>query len=230
MANKEELKKKLDEVKAQIKANSKDTHFADTLISELLSLKGQIDVEPLEFYVKSKDVIKTFDGESFELSYSSDGAWYREKGMYKNFVFIHANNSAYDLIRTVVDSLLKEDLEEEPYADIIPNLFVEIVHLMKVPSTFIGIDGFRSILANKFHNLLNILVKAQIQREKLTDDDFESEEYIKLEREILTNYAEKVIEDGVQEETIEQDTEFKNATLALEEIKEQIKKEQEEGE
>lgn len=50
MADKNVLKQKLEETKAKIKSNSKDAHFADSLISDLLSIKGQLEHVPsLEF-------------------------------------------------------------------------------------------------------------------------------------------------------------------------------------
>lgn len=50
MTDKNTLKQKLEETKAKIKSNSKDAHFADSLISDLLSIKGQIEHVPsLEF-------------------------------------------------------------------------------------------------------------------------------------------------------------------------------------
>ena len=61
---KKELKKQLDETVAQIKNNSKDAKFADSLVDKLLSLKGQIDVEPARIHVDEKDVIKEYDNDS----------------------------------------------------------------------------------------------------------------------------------------------------------------------
>ena len=50
MIDKNALKQKLEETKAKIKSNSKDAHFADSLISDLLSIKGQLEHVPsLEF-------------------------------------------------------------------------------------------------------------------------------------------------------------------------------------
>lgn len=61
---KQELKNKIEEVVNQIKTNSKDAKFADSLIDKLLSLKGQADVEPMRLYVPEKDVIKEYDNDS----------------------------------------------------------------------------------------------------------------------------------------------------------------------
>lgn len=62
---KKELKKQLDEVVLQIKNNSKDAKFAEALIDKMLSLKGQIDVEPTRIHIPEKDVIKEYDCDAF---------------------------------------------------------------------------------------------------------------------------------------------------------------------
>ena len=48
---KEELKKKLKEAKAQIIAQSKDAHYTKQLISKILSYKGQLGIEPASVFV-----------------------------------------------------------------------------------------------------------------------------------------------------------------------------------
>ena len=50
MENKE-LKKKLQEAKAQIIAQSKDVHYTKQLISKILSYKGQLGIEPASVFV-----------------------------------------------------------------------------------------------------------------------------------------------------------------------------------
>lgn len=52
----EQLKSKLKEVKAKIVANSKDVHFAESLIGELIGLQKQADIEPVELIVPCADV------------------------------------------------------------------------------------------------------------------------------------------------------------------------------
>ena len=49
--DKEVLKERLNEVKNQLRTNAKDVHFFDKLIDEALSLKGQMDVEPMFAYL-----------------------------------------------------------------------------------------------------------------------------------------------------------------------------------
>lgn len=77
---KKELKKQLDEVVVQIKNNSKDAKFADSLVDKLLSLKGQIDVEPARIHVDEKDVIKEYDNDSIRFIRCKDCIIFQAKG------------------------------------------------------------------------------------------------------------------------------------------------------
>ena len=56
-----QLKKKLQEKTKQLTAISKDAHFAESLIEDILSIKAQMCVEATEIYVREKDVIEVFD-------------------------------------------------------------------------------------------------------------------------------------------------------------------------
>ena len=55
-----QLQQKLKEVKAKIKTNSKDAHFAEALIDELVGLQKQADIEPVELIVPSAEVEHTY--------------------------------------------------------------------------------------------------------------------------------------------------------------------------
>lgn len=52
----QQLQEKLKAVKAKIVANSKDAHFAESLIDELVSLQKQADIEPVELIVPCAEV------------------------------------------------------------------------------------------------------------------------------------------------------------------------------
>ena len=77
------MKQKLEETKAKLKANSKDAHFADSLISDLLSMKGQLEHEPTLVHIAEADIVDRFDGAHFEMCITKDGtAVYRTRGGY----------------------------------------------------------------------------------------------------------------------------------------------------
>lgn len=71
----QQLQEKLKEVKAKIKANSKDAHFADALISELVSLQKQADIEPTEIFIPVADVEKSHDFGPAKLSKVKGGKY-----------------------------------------------------------------------------------------------------------------------------------------------------------
>lgn len=83
---KQELKNKIEEVVNQIKTNSKDAKFADSLIDKLLSLKGQLDVEPMRFGIPEKDVIKEYDNDSIRFVRCKGYIAFQAKGGFSVFV------------------------------------------------------------------------------------------------------------------------------------------------
>lgn len=78
--DKKELKKQLDEVVAQIKNNSKDAKFADKLVDKLLSLKGQLMIEPARIHIDEKDVIKEYDNDSIRFVRCKNCIIFQAKG------------------------------------------------------------------------------------------------------------------------------------------------------
>lgn len=115
--DKEQLKKKLEEVKVKIKTNSKDAHFADTLIDEILSIKGQLDVEPTIVHIEEKDVVQKLDGDTFSMYITSRGdAVYHVKGGYTIVADYRMNGlseaiAGYVLNNDVLDTLSEEERE-----------------------------------------------------------------------------------------------------------------------
>ena len=195
MTDKLELKKKIDEIKAQIKANSKDAHFADTLTNELLSLKGQLDVEPLELNVGKR--VSDFSGETFEIVKTDRGIMYHEFGGYTLFT-TPTNEALYVMLADYVDNKSEYEKLEGDEKEIFDLNLSVIAYCLTVPKFAFVDKDFTYDIAEKVIKFLN----------KSLEDAMNAD---------------------LQEETIEQDEQFKAATLALEEIKEQIKKEQEEA-
>ena len=62
-----DFSKTKNQIIERIKTNSKDAHYAQTLVDELLSIKGQMDVEPMLYSVPVKDVIKEYDYGNFSI-------------------------------------------------------------------------------------------------------------------------------------------------------------------
>lgn len=112
MSNKGELSKSLKEVKAQIKANSKDAHFAESLVDKLLAIKSEMSVEPIELNVGKR--IDGWKGETFEIVKTDRGCLYHEYGGYSIFVTFDNNTALYRTLCDYVDNRrVYETLEEE---------------------------------------------------------------------------------------------------------------------
>lgn len=93
------LKERLDDLVKQIKVNSKDAHFADKLIGDLLSVKGQMSVEYTELDCGKK--VDEFKGETYRISLTDKGVLYHEYGGYNIFV-TPSVKSLYDTLADIV--------------------------------------------------------------------------------------------------------------------------------
>lgn len=84
--DKNKIKKELDEAIIKLKSICNDSHHADTLIDEILSKKGQLDVKEVELIVEKKDTIKEYDFGSFKYVRNKKGILLHSKGGYSLFV------------------------------------------------------------------------------------------------------------------------------------------------
>ena len=210
MENKE-LKKKLQEAKAQIIAQSKDAHYTKQLISKLLSYKGQLGIEPASVFVPA-------DIES------------------------EIKQSAYHIFRT--NSYVMVDKEGK---DI--NMLGQIV--FKVRGLAIVIDP----ILNAYYFPFNTLLDAHDHFEEL-DEDMKKNYQILLDHTIImcqaitlvfsdTKLLEEVLNPiikylNTQSEKAEDEAnlpndnpianeEFKESTLATEELKNELEKDNNAG-
>jgi hypothetical protein len=71
---KQELKKQLEEQIILLKGQCKDAHYFDTLIDKILSLKGQIDVEPMLLYFQSTPNDKIVQNKNFRIIRNETGS------------------------------------------------------------------------------------------------------------------------------------------------------------
>lgn len=206
MENKE-LKKKLQEAKAQIIAQSKDAHYTKQLISKILSYKGQLGIEPASVFVPA-------DIES------------------------EIKQSAYHIFRT--NSYVMVDKEGK---DI--NMLGQIV--FKVRGLAIVIDP----ILNAYYFPFNTLLDAHDHFEEL-DEDMKKNYQILLDHTIimcqaitlvfsdtklleevlnpiikyLNNQMEKAEDvDNLPNDNPIANKEFKESTLASEEMKQELEKE-----
>lgn len=191
---KELLKSKLNELKTKIKTNSKDAHFAETLLDELLSIKGQIDVEPTLVHVPLSDVDRELDGETFTMAVLKNGdAIYHVRGGY---TLIADGSRMFALAQTIKDYVDSKDLLGE-----LTDEEREMYELDMSASTYV----------------LNLPMYA------FTDQDFKYDIATMCIKWLRESY-DKALEEPLQEEDKELDDSFEDAAIALEDIKDGLKK------
>jgi hypothetical protein len=179
------LKERLDELKRQIKLNSKDAHFADKLIGELLLVKGQMAIEPLELDCGKKE--DEYKGETYRITLTNKGVLYHEYGGYN--IFVTPNNKA--LYETLADIVINKDENAKAEGEArerIELMMSAIGYCLTLPKI------------------------------AFTDAEFAFEIATKVIEFIRAQYDD-LMSTPLQEETPKEDEVFKNASLALEDVK-----------
>ena len=80
------IQKKLLEKTKQLVAISKDPHFAESLIEDILSIKAQMCVEATELYVREKDVVEVLDFDSVCFKICTTGILFHAKSGYTTWI------------------------------------------------------------------------------------------------------------------------------------------------
>lgn len=191
--DKKELNKKLNDVKKKIKANSKDAHFAEALIDEALSLKGQLGIEPTIVHIPTEDVVKTLKGDTFEMSLTKHGdAIYH---VYGGYTLIADGQRMRSLANTIADYIINQDLVKD-----LDDKEKELYDLDLSATAYV----------------LNIPILA------FSDADLKYDLASKIVTWLRETY-EKAMEQPLQEETREQDVAFESAAKAIEDVKKSVK-------
>ena len=197
--DKKELQKELADIKAKIKANSTDAHFADTLIAELLSIKGQIDHEPTIVHIPLSDVDDKLEGETFAIySLKSGDVAYHLKGGYtliasNRFFSLNDALRGYVANQHIIDTELNAE-DKELYEN---DLWAS-TYLLNLPTIAFGDLEFKYKIVNRIIEYLE-----ELQNKLLVDAE-------------------------LQDETPKENKEFEDATMALENLKSEIDKEDKE--
>lgn len=193
MERKEEIRKKIDEVKNLIKANSKNAHHAEKLIDELLSLDREKRHEATLVHIPMDNVSKTFKGDTFELCYTKQGeAVYRTFGGY-TIICSSMFNALNATIENAIDYLngeIQEELTDEQ-KQLIEDDITATTWVLNLPLHACSDLEFKYDLTNKFIEFI-----AKLKEKSQTDEP--------------------------KEETYEQDAQFKDAMIGMENVKEII--------
>lgn len=187
----ETIERKLKECKEQLKANSKDAHFASNLIDRMLSYKGQLGVEPIELDCGKK--VDEWSGDTFRLTKTDKGILYHQFGGYS--IFVTPNNKA--LYETLCDYVDHKEEYEKLEGELKEQFDLQL-----------------SAVAYVLNTPLFAFTNSEFMFKIATDVI----DYLK-------STFDSLMEQPLQEETPLEDAEFKEATLGLEALKEEIAKE-----
>lgn len=186
--NKEELKKKLDETIAQIKLNSTDAKFADVLIANLLSYKGQSMIEPTEVHVETKDVIKDYDFNSYHFIRCKQCIIFRTGGF--KVVVTPFMKSLYGHLTVLLDYKDKYETLNEEEVKVYDMLLSMAVTVLELPLITFNSDEFMTdvctYIVQKENELFDKLLNEPLREE--TETDYEAnakfEEDVKFAEEL----------------------------------------------
>ena len=168
MYNKKELGEKLEEIKNLIKTNSKDAHYADTLISDLLSVHGQLKHEPTLVNVPIKDIEKQSEGETFTMAITKDGkAIYHTRGGYT--VVADSNySSLFYTIYNLIDYMNDEVELDEEQKSILSGDLIATSYILNIPMYAMGDFDYKVHL---FNDIYEYLSKAIVEAEENLQDE-----------------------------------------------------------
>lgn len=192
---KEELKSKLKELQAQFKANSKDAHFAQTLWDEIMSVKGQLDVEPSLVHIAIDDIVSELEGDTFTMAVTKNGdAVYHVKGGY---TIIADGCRMVSLAETI-----KGYIEHKNIVETLDEADRELYDLdLSATSYVLNVPMFAFSDPELKYDIATICIQH------------------------LRKVYDEAMNAPLQDETPEENKAFEDATLALETLKDELKKE-----
>lgn len=172
--DKKELKNKLEELKKQIKANSKDAHYADTLISEFMSVHGQLKHEPILIHIPLDSIAEETDGGNFTMAITKDGkAIYHVRGGY-DLIVDGSYHSLFETIQASIDFMNGKVELDEDGKEIMENDILATTYLLNLPLIAMSDYEFKYKMTNEIIKYLNSevekAVNAELQEETLEEN------------------------------------------------------------
>lgn len=180
---KKELNNKLNAKITQLKNICKDAVFADHLIDDLLSLKGQLSIEPTLVHIPLVNVIKEYDFEHFKIIKTLNGIVFKMTGyeqiirptcltLYGQLDYLLGLKDRYDTLT----------LEEK---DIYDTLFQATATILMNPAICFTDDDYWidivTFITKRQNELFEKLLSTPLQPEDAEKDDKFMEEVKDLE-------------------------------------------------
>lgn len=162
----EELRKQLAEKKKILLAGVKDKHFGEKLLNDMLSLKGQLSVEPAHYYIGIDEVIDTYESDEYRIHILNNGVHFQTKGGFD--IFIDAKYQAAcglleDVVRFKNEEKDLSDEDKQVYATTLKNL----MYVLCAPLWVLGSQSMTTFLGNA------LLVMLSAQSDWMSQEDDE---------------------------------------------------------
>lgn len=117
------LKKKIKEKRTQLVGIAKDAHFAETLIDDLLSLKGQLSVEPTELYLPCKNVYEEIKTDTYTIKLMSNGILVAFKSGMTTYIEPYCKALYTEMVELITERKRIMEIAEEERTDEDKDLF-----------------------------------------------------------------------------------------------------------
>lgn len=180
---KKELNNKLNAKITQLKNICKDAVFADHLIDDLLSLKGQLSIEPTLVHIPLVNVIKEYDFEHFKIIKTLNGIVFKMTG-YEQIIRPTCRTlyGQLDYLLGLKDRYDTLTLEEK---DIYDTLFQATATILMNPAICFTDDDYWidivTFITKRQNELFEKLLSTPLQPEDAERDDRFMEEVKDLE-------------------------------------------------
>ena len=182
MKTKKDVNTRVKELKELLKNNSKDAHYTEKLLTELLRLKREDSIIALDCGKPVKG--KVFKGETFEIILTTKGALYHTYGGYNIFIE-QGKTTLYEALSSLsqLNELMKDMKETE-----IENLKLYLTSLgfvLNCPFYSISNDDlFYSVadtLIKGLQKLVSAAENAELQPETVVEDSLFKDALLSIE-------------------------------------------------
>lgn len=171
---KAKLKSKLDEKIALLKSQCKDAHFFDSIMDEIISLKGQYDVVPTRIFVREEDLLEEYDYGSFKLSRFTTGIAFHMIGY--DFFVKPSCQTLYKQLDSLFESKGEYNAltqEQKDLCDVLFNATIDII--LTLPMCFCNETYYLDIatyICKRRNQLFKELEERDLSPETLADELF----------------------------------------------------------
>ena len=168
---KNEQKKELKEAKEKLLSNCKDRKFGEAMLDRVVSLKGQLSVEPAIVFVSADSVVKEYDFEHFKLIRTKNEIIYKSNG-YKLIVKPWLS-SLYGQLDMLLNYKEKESVLTEEEKLLYTDLFNASMLILQIPLVAFTDDEFMFEMATSYIKYLNAMAEKSVELKEETSEDAE---------------------------------------------------------